>query len=237
MRLAVLASGGGSIFQSIVDHVRLGVLQGVEVTLLVCNRPGAGALERARKSGVKSLLITSRRDDGSKKSKAVFESEIIGALKEHGIDLIFLAGWDKILDATVDEYPYRIMNSHPSLLPAFSGLYGLDVHRAVLDRGCKISGCTVHYVDKGVDTGPIILQRAVPVSEYETPETLAGKVKAVEQLLAPMAIQLHVDGRVSLVNKGQSIVTHIDYSGGWLEGWRERQQHYLEVRGEVYGEG
>ncbi|MCS7143383.1 MAG: phosphoribosylglycinamide formyltransferase [Aigarchaeota archaeon] len=226
MRLAVLASGEGSIFQSIVDHVKLGVLRGVEVTLLISNKRDSRALLRAERSGVKSLCVDNRLENNVKLPFSEVEEKIIKSLKDHDIDLVFLTGWNKILDRVVDEYPYRIMNTHPSLLPAFSGLFGIEVHRAVLSHGCKITGCTIHFVDKGVDTGPIIIQRAVEVREDEVVESLAERVKSVEKLVVPMAIQLYRDSRISLTRREGRVYAKVDYSGGWLETWNERQKTY-----------
>lgn len=228
LKLAILASGEGTTFQSIAEHIEAGVLRGVEIALLICNRKGAGVLRRAAERGVPHVLIPHRYEGGEKKPVEVFESEVLRELESSGAGLVFLAGWDRIISPRIiDAYPNRIMNLHPSLLPAFAGLYGEEVHRAVINHGCKVSGCTIHYVDYGVDTGPIILQQAVPVMEDDTPETLAERIKTWERRLVPMAIQLHADGRIQLVRRGGRLVTQIDYSGGWRERWEERQSILL----------
>ncbi|MEM0374865.1 MAG: phosphoribosylglycinamide formyltransferase [Nitrososphaerota archaeon] len=232
MRFAVFASGDGTVFESIAHYARRGVLRGAELVLLLSNRPSSGAVNRARSLGIETEVVTTKRPDGTKKDRFEFEGEVIEVLRSYGVEFCFLAGWNKILDLVVDEYPYRIMNTHPSLLPAFAGLYGLDVHRAVLERGCKVTGCTIHFVDKGVDTGPIVLQRAVEVSDEDTVETLAEKVKALERRLAPMAIQLYRDGRVSLVERFGRLIARTDLSGGWLEEWLRRERELLGVDGE-----
>jgi phosphoribosylglycinamide formyltransferase-1 len=227
-KLAVLASGEGTIFQSIVDHIKLGILVGVEPAVLICNRPEAGVLKRAERAGVHAVLIPHKRPDGSRRDREEFEAEVVGILKSMGVDIVFLAGWDKVLGPTfVDEFKLRAMNVHPSLLPAFAGLYGLEVHKNVLSRGCKVSGTTVHYIDYGIDTGPIILQAAIRVRSDDTPESLSERVRMVERLVVPMAIQLHVDGRLEVKDN----VVRTDLSGHWLDMWRERQSRYLSQWG------
>jgi len=232
VKFAVLASGEGTVFESIALYAKRGVIRGADLVLLLTNKPASGAVGRAKALGVETAVVTTKRPDGTKKGKEEFEEEIIEVLRGYGVEFCFLAGWNKVLDLVVDEYPYRIMNTHPSLLPAFAGLYGLEVHRAVLERGCKVTGCTIHFVDKGVDTGPIVLQKAVEVSDDDTVESLAEKVKALERRLAPMAIQLYRDGRISLVERFGRLTARVDLSGGWLEEWKRRERELLGSQGE-----
>ena len=216
-KLAVFASGRGSNFKAILDHIRLGVLQGVEVGVLISNKPNVGALEIAERYGIKSKVIQLQAGD-----RLRFEREALEVLEARGIDLIALAGFLQILTPYfLNRYRWRVMNLHPTLLPAFPGL---RPYRQVLTHGTKVSGCTIYYADESVDGGPIILQHAVPVLEDDTEETLAQRILKFEHRLYPKAIQLHVDGRLKL--EGRRV--RIDYGGGWEERWNERQRAYIE---------
>ena len=216
-KLAVFASGRGSNFQAILDHIRMGVLQGVEVGVLISNKPDVGALEIAEGYGIESRVIQLRAGD-----RLRFEREALEVLEAQGVDLVALAGFLQILTPYfLNRYRWRIMNLHPTLLPAFPGL---RPYRQVLAYGMKVSGCTIYYADESVDGGPIILQHAVPVLEDDTEETLAQRILRFEHRLYPKAIQLHVDGRLKL--EGRRV--RIDYSGGWEERWNERQRAYIE---------
>lgn len=219
MRLAVLASGRGSGFQSFIDHIELGILSGVELSVLITSNPKAQAIERAKRHGIKYEVINS--NDRSRS-----DSVLLGALKKHSPDIIALAGWIRILTpAFVRYFSCKILNIHPALLPAFGGkgMYGERVHEAVIKAGAKISGCTVHFVDESVDGGQIILQKAVRVREHDTSASLAGRILAQEHRTYPKAIQLLADGRVAVDGKR----TNIDYSGGWEKRWKERQSKYI----------
>ena len=217
--IGVLASGRGSNFKAILDHIRLGVLQGVEAGVLISNKPDAGALEIAKRYGVEAKLIELKAGD-----KLRWEREALNALEAHGVDLVVLAGFMLVLTPFfIDRYRWRIMNIHPALLPAFRGLHP---HRQALEHGAKISGCTVHYVDESIDGGPIILQHAVPILEDDTEETLARRILRFEHRIYSKAIQLHFDGRLKL--EGRRV--RIDYSGGWEERWNERQRAYIEYQ-------
>ncbi len=239
--LGVLASGRGSVFQSLVDHARLGVLEELELGVLVCNNPRAQALKRAEKHGVVCLYMDHRGKAGED-----FDEEVIDALEEHGVELVALAGWMRILTPRfIEGYRWRILNTHPSLLPSFGGrgMYGRNVHEAVLRSGVKVSGCTIHFVDVDVDQGPIILQHAVPVKEDDTVDSLADRVLVFEHRLYPKAVQLLVDGRlrvetVEAGDGGKDRVVRIDYGGGWEERWMERQKRYVDLQEERWkGEG
>jgi phosphoribosylglycinamide formyltransferase-1 len=223
--LGILASGGGTNFQSIIDHLDFGVLKNVEIGILICNKKDAYALERARRHGIERKFIDHRG-----KEREAFDRELMGILSDYGVDLVILAGWMRIVSPPfIDRYEQRIMNIHPALLPFFGGkgMYGRYVHEAVLKSGMKVSGCSVHYVDKGVDTGPIILQQAVPVKEADSPESLAQRISIYEHRLYPKAIQLHVDGRLRVEAGERRKVVKIDYSNDWEREWNKRQRIYL----------
>ena len=194
MRLAVFASGSGSNFQAILDARDAGELA-VDVALLVSNRPDAGALDRATAAGVDARVL----DPGAFADEASYCGALRALLDDAGITFIALAGYlRKVPSAIIDAYRGRIVNIHPALLPAFGGrgMYGLRVHRAVLDHGARWSGATVHLVDEEYDSGPIVLQTPVPVLQDDTPESLAARVLAVEHRLYPHALRLFAEGRV-----------------------------------------
>lgn len=196
MRLAVFASGGGSNLQAILDAVEAGTLR-AEVALVVADRETAGALNRAERHGVPSVVLRPADFvDGETFGRALLE-----ALEKHGVTFVALAGYlKKIPETVVRAYRHRIVNIHPSLLPAFGGpgFYGRRVHEAALEHGVRWSGATVHLVDEAYDTGPIVLQEPVPVEPGDTAETLAARVLAVEHRLYPEALRLFADGRVRL---------------------------------------
>ncbi len=194
MRIAVLASGNGTNLQAIIDAVEAGRLS-ARVALVLSNKPDAYALQRAKKHGIPTVVISSkdfeRRED--------FVSAMIDAFERHDVDFIALAGYlRKVPPEVVRMFRNRITNIHPALLPAFGGkgMYGLRVHKAVLEYGCKVTGVTVHIVDEEYDHGPIVAQRCVPISDHDTPETLAKRVQSVEHRLYPEVLQWFAEGRV-----------------------------------------
>jgi len=194
MRLAVFASGGGSNLQAILDAARAGTLR-AEVVLVVADREAAGALDRARRHGVPTAVL--RPADFA--DAEAFGRAMLGVLEEHRVSFVALAGYlRRIPDAVVRAFRHRIVNVHPSLLPAFGGpgFYGRRVHEAALAHGVRWSGATVHLVDEDYDTGPIVLQEPVRVEPGDTPEALAARVLAVEHRLYPEALRLFADGRV-----------------------------------------
>ncbi|TGA96634.1 phosphoribosylglycinamide formyltransferase [Sporolactobacillus shoreae] len=179
--IAVFASGNGTNFQAIKEAVDRGDIA-ANVTLMVCDQPGAAAIDRAEKAGVDTLVV-SRKDYPTKRA---FEEEIVAACKTHTIDFIFLAGYMRLLGKTLLEaYPHRIVNIHPALLPSFTGL---DAIGQAFRKGVKITGVTVHYVDEGMDTGPIIAQAAVPVKDDDTIDTLEARIHETEHQLYPQTI-------------------------------------------------
>lgn len=188
-RIAVLVSGGGTNLQAILDAQQRGELKSGEVVLVVSDRPGAYALERAAKAGVPGTEIVKKACGG----QAAFEQRLIEALEEKKIDLIILAGFLSILSADFTRrYDHRILNIHPSLIPSFcgAGFYGLKVHEAALARGVKVTGATVHFVNEIPDGGEIIAQKAVEVRPEDTPETLQRRVmEQAEWILLPQAAE------------------------------------------------
>ncbi len=194
-RIGVLASGGGTNLQCIIDACERGEIDG-EVAVVISNVPEAFALERARKHRIDAYAFPHKGV-----TREQHEADVIGCLDQHSADLVVLAGYLRILTPLfIDKYAGRLMNTHPALLPSFggSGMHGLNVHRAVLAYGCKVSGCTIHFVTLDVDGGPIILQKAVPVLEDDTPETLQERVLKEEHKLLPRAVQLYAAGKLRL---------------------------------------
>jgi phosphoribosylglycinamide formyltransferase-1 len=191
LRLGVLASGGGSNLQSIIDRCAEGSLT-AEIALVLSNNPQAGALERAREAGLPWKCIDHRKFA----DRESFDGAVIASLQEAGVELVVLAGFMRLISQTfLDAFPGRIMNIHPALLPAFPGLH---VQRKALEYGARFSGCTVHFVDGGVDTGPIIIQAVVPVLDSDTEEILAARILKQEHLIYPRAIQLFAEGRLKV---------------------------------------
>lgn len=197
IRLAVLCSGRGTDLQSIIDAIGRGELQ-AEIALVLTDKPNVMALARAEAAGIKNVCVDRKIFD----NRADFEAAM---LKEIGdVDLIVLAGFMRILSPEfVRHYAGRIMNIHPSLLPAFPGAHA---HRDVLAYGVKISGCTVHFVDEGTDSGPIIMQAAVVVRDDDTEETLSARVLEQEHVIYPKAIQLFVEGRLRIEGRRVKIL-------------------------------
>ncbi|MGM7724719.1 phosphoribosylglycinamide formyltransferase [uncultured Metabacillus sp.] len=181
-RLAVFASGNGSNFQAIFDQIKKGALD-AEIALVVCDKPEAGVIERAKKAEIPVFSFVPKEYD----SKAHFEGDILAALHQHQIDYVILAGYMRLIGPTLlDAYANKIVNIHPSLLPAFPGK---DAIGQAFHAGVKVTGVTVHYVDAGMDTGPIIAQQAIDITNDDTVETIAEKVHKVEHALYPKVIK------------------------------------------------
>jgi len=186
-RLGILLSGRGSNFLAIANAIRLEVLQGVEIAVVLSNKEDAPGLALAREMGLTGIAIPS-----AGKQRAQHDAEMIAALNAHRVDLVCLAGYMRIISPEfVAAFPNRILNVHPSLLPAFPGL---DAQRQALEFGAKVAGCTVHFVDEAVDHGVIILQRAVPIEDDDTPEALSARILEQEHLAYPEAIARVVSG-------------------------------------------
>ena len=191
LRVGVLASGRGSNFEALAEAVETGRVPAV-VAALVTDRATAGALEIARGHGVEALFV----DPGQYPSREAHEKAVIAALDERGVGLVCLAGYMRILGATfVRHFEGRLLNIHPSLLPAFPGLHA---QRQALEHGVKVAGATVHFVDEGTDTGPIVLQAAVPVLPGDTEETLSRRILAEEHRIYPEAVRLFAEGRLTI---------------------------------------
>lgn len=204
MRLAVFASGGGTNFQAILDAIADGDLPAT-VALCVSNRPDAGALERAERHDVPTAVL----DPDAFSSAKAFAEELLSTLSDFRVTFIALAGYlRKIPSPVIERFRHRITNIHPALLPAFGGkgMYGMNVHRAVVEHGVRWSGATVHLVDETYDTGPIVLQEPVPVYPEDTPQQLADRILPVEHRLYSEALRLFAEGRIRL--EGRTV--HID---------------------------
>jgi len=207
LRLGVLASGGGTNLQAIIDSCAAGKID-AEVSVVISDVQCL-ALERARRAGISEHWL-SRHDRVRFPAREAFDAAVRERLQAHHVDLVCLAGYLRIMTSTlVDAYAGRMMNIHPALLPAFGGqgMWGHHVHQAVLDYGCKVSGCTVHFVTLETDGGPIILQRAVPVEEDDTPETLAARILPHEHALYSQAIQLFAQGRLRIEGRRVRILS------------------------------
>ena len=197
MKVTILASTRGTDMEAIFGAVASGRLKGVEISAVMSDREDAYSLERARKHGIPAVFINPRG-----KRREEFDREVARILEEKGADLVLLIGYMRLFSPWfVEKFRNRIINVHPSLLPAFGGGMDIDVHRMVLEYGAKVSGATVHFVDEGTDTGPIILQKTVDIDEEETPESLKRKVQEVEGELLVKAIELLRDGRLEVVGR------------------------------------
>ena len=202
-KLGVFASGRGSNFEAILKAIDRGELD-AEVVAVISNKSSAGALEVARQWNIPAYHISIKQFD----SQDEFDYKLFAVLSEHEVDLIVLAGYLKLLSPKfTSRYRHPILNIHPALLPSFGGpgMYGGRVHQAVLDYGCKVSGVTVHLVDETYDTGPIVLQRCVPVMDDDTAETLAARVLEVEHKIYAEAIKLFAEGNVTV--EGRRVIT------------------------------
>ena len=201
LRLAVLVSGGGTNLQAIMDSISDGRITNAQIAVVISNNAGAYALTRAEKYGAEALVVSPK----DYPSREEFNQALLDTLKEHAIDLVVLAGYLVVVPpCVIQEFENRIINIHPSLIPSFcgTGCYGLHVHEKALARGVRVSGATVHFVDEGTDTGPILLQKPVMVEQDDTPETLQRRImEQAEWIILPKAIDLiangkvHVDGR------------------------------------------
>ena len=191
--LGVLCSGRGSNLQSIMEAIDKGQIK-AELGIVLTDKPEAKALERAEAAGIKAVCVNRKECSGQQD----FEEKLVAELRQAGVTCVVLAGFMRILSPYfVNEFKHQILNIHPSLLPSFCGAHA---HRDVLAYGTKVSGCTIHFVDEGMDHGPIILQDIVPVMDDDTEDTLAARVLVKEHVLYPKAIQLFVDGRLELVD-------------------------------------
>ncbi|MBE5827186.1 MAG: phosphoribosylglycinamide formyltransferase [Butyrivibrio sp.] len=198
MKIAVMVSGGGTNLQAIIDGINNGLITNTEICLVYSNNPKAYALERARLAGIPCIAKSPREFE----NRQDFNKALLQILKDANPDLIVLAGCLVVIpEEVVKEFEGRIINIHPSLIPSFcgTGYYGLKVHEKALERGVRVSGATVHFVDEGTDTGPIILQKPVMIRQDDTPEVLQKRImEQAEWKILPMAIDLIANGRVSV---------------------------------------
>ncbi len=208
LRVAVLASGRGSNLQAVIDAIERGEVP-ARIVAVISNKQDAVALERARKHGIKEVFLDPKPFAGRPDSREAYDRLVLEQLRQLEVELVLLAGYMKIVTRVlVEAYANRMMNIHPSLLPSFPGL---DVQRKAIEWGCKLAGCTVHFVTEGVDDGPIILQAAVPVIDEDTPETLAARILEQEHKIYPKAVQLfaeqrlRVEGRRVFIEQGKPI--------------------------------
>jgi phosphoribosylglycinamide formyltransferase-1 len=191
VNLGVLVSGSGSNLQAIIDNIEAGRLD-ARIKIMISNVPDVLALERAKKHNIPSVVIShkeyKRRED--------FDQKIVEALQAHGVELVVLAGYMRVVTSVLlRAFPMRVMNIHPALLPSFPGTH---VWQAEVDYGVKFAGCTVHFVDEGTDTGPIIIQAVVPVYDDDTAETLNARILKQEHKIFSQAIQLYAEGRLKI---------------------------------------
>ena len=205
LKIAVLVSGGGTNLQAVIDAIDNGTITNAEIKVVISNNKNAYALERAKNHGIEALCISPKDYE----DRAKFNEALLEKLNSYEVDLIVLAGFLVVIpEMMIKLYRNRIINIHPSLIPSFcgTGFYGLKVHEGVLSRGVKVTGATVHFVDEGTDTGPIILQKAVEVQQNDTPEVLQRRVmEQAEWVIMPQAIDLIANGKVSVVD-GKAII-------------------------------
>jgi phosphoribosylglycinamide formyltransferase 1 len=193
LRVAVLASGRGSNLQAVIDAIETGTVQS-KIVAVISNKKEAPALERARRQGLSAIFVDPKPYAGRPDSREAYDRELLDVLQQHDVELVLLAGYMKIVTTVlVEAFANRMMNIHPSLLPSFPGL---DVQKKAIEWGCKLAGCTVHFVTEGVDEGPIILQAAVPILDDDTPDTLSARILEQEHKIYPRAVQLFAEGRL-----------------------------------------
>lgn len=192
INIAVFISGRGSNFLALLKNIEKGVLKNCQIAVVFSNNPNAKGLEYAAEAGIKTIVIPSK----NRSDRAEYDKEIINALSEYNIDLICLAGYMRIVThELVDAYKNRIINIHPALLPSFPGLHA---QKQAIDYGVKVSGCTVHFVDGGMDTGPVILQKTVPVYDNDTEDTLSERILEQEHTAYSEAVALYAAGRLKV---------------------------------------
>lgn len=205
LKLAVCVSGGGTNLQAIMDAIDNGTITNTKIEVVISNNANAYALERAKNHGIEAICISPKQYE----NRAAFNEAFLEKLNSYQVDLVVLAGFLVVIPPQmIEQYRNRIINVHPSLIPSFcgTGYYGLKVHEGVLSRGVKVTGATVHFVDEGTDTGPIILQKAVEVQPGDTPEVLQKRVmEQAEWIIMPKAIDLIANGKVSVVD-GHAVI-------------------------------
>jgi phosphoribosylglycinamide formyltransferase-1 len=197
VKIAVLVSGRGSNLQAIIDSIEKGYIKNAEINVVISNKANAYALERARIHGISTVFL-----DPEKYDRDEYDKAILNILNQYDTDLLLLAGYFRMLgNEIIEAYRNRIMNIHPSLLPAFKGLHA---QRQAFEYGVKVAGCTVHFVDEGLDSGPIILQKCVPVIPGDTEETLTNRILEQEHIIYPEAVKLFTEGKLKI--EGRNVV-------------------------------
>lgn len=197
--LAVLVSGNGSNFQAIVDAIEAGRISNARIACLISNKADAFALERAKKHAIKTIVL----DHKEYPNRQAYDTAMVELLRQHGVQLVILAGFMRLLSPVmIDAFPNAIMNIHPALLPAFPGL---DAQQQAFDYGVRYTGCTVHFVDSGTDTGPIILQAVVPILGSDTVDTLTQRIHGEEHRTYVEAVRLFCEGRLTIEGRKVSI--------------------------------
>ena len=200
LKMAILVSGGGTNLQAIIDSIESGKITNAEIAVVISNNKNAYALERAKKHGIDAKCISPK----SFANRQLFNEALLAEIQSYNVDLVVLAGCLVVIpEIMVKAYPNKIINIHPALIPSFcgTGFYGLKVHEGVLERGVKVTGATVHFVDEGTDTGPIILQKAVEVCQGDTPEVLQRRVmEQAEWEIMPRAIDLIANDKICVVD-------------------------------------
>lgn len=216
-RIAVLVSGGGTNLQALIDAQRRGEIVGGEIAAVISSKPGAYALERARRAGIPGYVVSRKDYDTNQAMTAALVDKLSGL----DIDLVVLAGFMVIFTREmVDAYPNAILNVHPALIPSFcgKGYYGLHVHERALEYGVKVSGATVHFVSEECDGGPIVLQKAVAVEENDTPETLQRRImEQAEWVILPRAVSLFCQGRLKVEGRTVRILKPLNLSKECLQ--------------------
>ncbi|PAV13528.1 phosphoribosylglycinamide formyltransferase [Methanosarcina spelaei] len=198
VKIAVLVSGRGSNLQAIMDSIEKGYIKNATVNVVISNKANAYALERARNHGIDAVFL-----DPDEYDRDEYDRAILNVLSQYNIDLLLLAGYFRLLgNEIIIAYRNRIMNIHPSLLPAFKGLHA---QKQAFEYGVKVAGCTVHFVDEGLDSGPIIIQKCVPVLTRDTEETLTARILEQEHVIYPEAVRLFTEGKLKI--EGRNVVT------------------------------
>jgi phosphoribosylglycinamide formyltransferase-1 len=200
VRIGVLVSGRGSNLQAIIDNIEKGILP-AEIAVVISDQPDAYSLERARKHNIPAIHISAK---GYKDNRDEYDALLVAELQKNNVEIVCLAGFMRIITpALIKAFPNRILNIHPALLPAFPGLH---VQKAALDHGVKFSGCTVHFVDEGMDTGPIIIQAVVPILDNDTEDSLSERILRQEHKIYSRAIHLYAEGRLKIDGRRVRVV-------------------------------
>jgi phosphoribosylglycinamide formyltransferase-1 len=210
VKLGVLASGRGSNLQAIIDNIEKGALS-AEISAVISDQAEAFSLERARKHNIPAVHISAK---GYRGKRNEYDGLLVEELRKRGVELVILAGFMRIITPTlIKAFPNRIMNIHPALLPSFPGLH---VQKAAIEHGARFSGCTVHFVDEGMDTGPIIIQAVVPVLDNDTEDALSARILALEHKIFSRAIQLYAEGRLTVKGRRVVVAGQEDKGGEFL---------------------